>query len=209
MVEIVVGKNAAVWHLHQALLCSTSRSFDAVINSLFREGREKKVVMADEDNAVFTLFVQWLYTKAFSTVSSWELIRAYVLGDRLQAEGFRTTAMNKLYTANAHKCTCTCTCDQVLSVAENTILESALRRLTADSIAYGMLTKSLGFSEEEKRSLAPISADVMRSIDAMIPLQDLQGNRVWWPRLDVSIRAERVDYGGYSRTSWGVSVSER
>jgi hypothetical protein len=54
------------WRLHENL-CSESSFFGAAFNNPFQEAAEKKIFLVGEDNAVFALFVHWLYTRSFST----------------------------------------------------------------------------------------------------------------------------------------------
>lgn len=166
MVDVLIGEKRAHWHLHEKLLCAASPFFNAAINSLFREGVEKKVVMQEDDTAVFTLFVQWLYSKQFTTVSSWLLLKAYALGDKLGSAQFRSLAMDKLYALNYSQCTFTV--EQILWVFDNTMPESALRKFTTESVGLGICSKTLDLSAEDWEILAPVMSEIMTGLVGVI-----------------------------------------
>jgi hypothetical protein len=166
MVDVVVGEDEAnIWRLHENLLCSESSFFSAAFSNPFQEAAEKKVYLVGEDNAVFALFVQWLYTRSFSTADMDLILRAYVLGDRLRAASFSANAIDKIYMT---ACWCTFTVEQALWVVEHTIPESALRKLIMDSMAFKILTGSLAaFSSEDWESLAPIHCELLQAVTSL------------------------------------------
>lgn len=104
VVEVVVGEDAVVWYLHETLLIASSEFFKAAIKHSFKEGTERRIVLAEDGNAAFQLFVQYLYTQAFQSSSLQPLIEAYVLGDKLGASEFRRQALDKVYALNLHQC---------------------------------------------------------------------------------------------------------
>lgn len=171
---MVVGDDPAnTWHLHRPLLCSQSRYFNAIVSSRFKEGIENKVTLDEEDNAVFALFVQWLYSRGFSTGNMDLLLRAYVLGDRLGAPGFANFALDRIFIdARWHPFTP----EQVIWVTEHTMPTSALRKLIIDTIAFRTLTGSLtSFSEESLEVLAPVHGDILLAI-TQLSRENLRAN---------------------------------
>lgn len=163
MIEVVVGEDSTnTWRLHQNLLSSVSSYFRALASSGFQEGIEKKVTLKEEENAIFALFVQWLYTRVFFTGDIDFSIRAYVLGDRLGAPEFASFALDKIYVDSrwyafpAH---------QVIWVTEHTTSGSALRRLVLDSVAYKIVHGSLPtFSTDDWEVLAPVHGDLLQAV---------------------------------------------
>ncbi|KAL1961769.1 hypothetical protein VTN77DRAFT_1056 [Rasamsonia byssochlamydoides] len=170
LIDVVVGENAAPWSIHKKLLCTHSSFFEVAINSLFREGREKKVVLKDEANEVFSLFVQWIYSGSFTTTSLPLLLRAYVLGDKLGSHRFQVFAFDKIYAMNASRCYFTP--EQAVWVAENTLPDSMLRNFTMDAIAIGLVNNTLIPSKEDWQLMAPIYLQILFSVQSLAKFQE-------------------------------------
>ncbi|KAF2500044.1 hypothetical protein BU16DRAFT_522892 [Lophium mytilinum] len=66
-IEVVVGTepNTRTWFLYESLLCSYSDFFRAALQGGFKEAKEKRVALPEEDPEVFELFVQWLFTGGY------------------------------------------------------------------------------------------------------------------------------------------------
>jgi hypothetical protein len=169
VVKILVGDEACLWVIHSRLLCASSKYFEAATRSLFREGVEKEVVLKEENNEVFSLFVQWLYSGTFTTISLDLLLRAYVLGDRFGSHGFQTLAFDKIYSMNTSRCSFTA--DHAVWVSENTIRDSTLRKFTMDTLSFGLLNGTLQLSDNDRRLLASNYLDILRSIQEMASYQ--------------------------------------
>jgi BTB/POZ domain len=170
MIEIVVGEEAAVWFLHEKLLVASSTFFKAAINSRFKEGSERKITLAADEDLVFRLFVQYLYTRAFQTSSMRLLLQAYVLGDKLGAPEFQAHALDKIFSLNHSHCHFTA--EQVLWVFDNTLPECGLRKLAADTVAHGTLRQKLNYVKEDWEMLAPIMPELMEGIISIAGEQD-------------------------------------
>lgn len=173
LIEVAVGEKAAPWAIHKKLLCSNSSFFQVAINSLFREGREKKVILRDEANEVFSLFVQWLYSGSFTTTSLPLLLRAYVLGDKLGSHRFQVYAFDKIYAMNASRCYFTP--EQAVWVNENTMPNSMLRNFTIDTIAMGLVNNTLIPSDDDWNLMAPLYLQILLSVQSLAKFQ----NKAW------------------------------
>jgi len=172
MIEVVVGKEAAIWCLHEKVLAAGSTFFKAAMNSPFKEGSERKISLAEDGNLVFQLFVQHLYTKAFHTSSMSLLLKAYALGDKLGAPDFQAQALDKIFGLNYSHCQFTA--EQVLWVFENTLPKSGLRRLTADTVAHATLRQRLNYGKEDWEILAPVMPELMEGIISIAGVQDVK-----------------------------------
>ncbi len=170
MIEIVVGEEAAVWCLHEKILTAGSTFFKAAINSRFKEGSERKITLAADENLVFQLFVQHLYTKTFQTSSMKLLLKAYVLGDKLGAPNFQTHSLDKIFGLNYNYCQFTA--EQVLWVFDNTLPQCGLRRFTADAVAHGTLRQKLKYGKEDWEMLAPVMPELMEGVISIAGVQD-------------------------------------
>ncbi|KAK4960467.1 hypothetical protein LTR10_003363 [Elasticomyces elasticus] len=62
LVQLVVGPKAYSVSVHESVLRPRSAFFDAALNKCWKEGREKKVTLPEEELRIVTLYVQQLYT---------------------------------------------------------------------------------------------------------------------------------------------------
>ncbi len=192
MIEIVVGEEAAVWYLHEKILVAGSTFFKVAINSGFKEGIERKITLAGDESLVFQLFVQYLYSKTFHTSSMRLLVRAYVLGDKLGASDFQAHALDKIYSHNFSQCQFTA--EQVLWVFDNTLPGCALRRFTADTVAYSTLRQNLGYGTEEWGSLAPVMPELMEGVISIAGVQE--GKDKWTRKSRLAYQDRRCEVQG-------------
>lgn len=101
VIRITVGvvRDQKAFNVHQDLLALESEYFKVGLNSDFAEGRSKTFKLEKDDPEAFELFVQYLYNGTYALKPSdapnrLELLydlqaRAYILGDKLIANGFK------------------------------------------------------------------------------------------------------------------------
>jgi hypothetical protein len=181
IIEVTVGESAKCWRVHRQLLCTASPFFKTALNSSFREGAERKVTLKEDDNIVFGLFVQWLYSGSFTCRSIELLLRAYVLGDKLGAKAFQNMSFDKVHSLNSQQCLFTP--QQAIWVSEKTLPNSALRKFTMHTMAFGFLQGTLKPTEEDWMLLLPISVEILRCVRV---IAEAQQHCTWRhkPRLD-------------------------
>ncbi|TAQ83611.1 hypothetical protein B7494_g8067 [Chlorociboria aeruginascens] len=75
MVEIYVGEERKLWVLHEDLLCDRIDFFASAFKSGFKEGREKKMDLEEEDPEAFGLLVDWIYGRLECTESHQDPLR--------------------------------------------------------------------------------------------------------------------------------------
>ena len=61
MVDIFVGPKRKTFRLHEDLLCDRSDYFKATFQGDFAEAQSKELYLAEDNDASFELFVNWLY----------------------------------------------------------------------------------------------------------------------------------------------------
>ncbi|WEW59988.1 hypothetical protein PRK78_005470 [Emydomyces testavorans] len=163
MVDVIIGDDVAnSWHLHEALLCETSAFFKAAFQSAFQEAKERKVRLPEEENHIFALFVQWLYSGNYATQDMDILIHTYILGDRLQATHFATLALSKIFEAARWS---TFTPKQAAYIGKNTVESCALRRLVVDTVAYALLS-GVQYSPESWKMMKGLHNELFRAVSA-------------------------------------------
>lgn len=82
------------------MLVRHSRFFAAALEGLFLESKTLKVTLSEDEPLAFELFVQWLYLGHFKSqdedphsTTSMRLIKAWILGDRLDCPMFQDHVM--------------------------------------------------------------------------------------------------------------------
>lgn len=92
-IKILVGPDAAEFHVPSQMLKKTSTFFTAALESPFREAHEKVINLDDEDVEVFKTYLVWLYYHRFNLqdlmgaakdVPAQEmfLVRVYIFADK-------------------------------------------------------------------------------------------------------------------------------
>ncbi|KAI5209691.1 hypothetical protein AUEXF2481DRAFT_30467 [Aureobasidium subglaciale EXF-2481] len=103
------GVSATVFTLPRALLCNSSTYFNAALNNGFAETKEQKVILDDEDPAVFRTYALWLYNSKLETQHSGlqpldentaeqYLLHLYIFADKRGITGFANDIITMLIT---------------------------------------------------------------------------------------------------------------
>ncbi|KAL8990915.1 MAG: hypothetical protein Q9169_007996, partial [Polycauliona sp. 2 TL-2023] len=88
MIQLNVGAEKALFHVHKGLICESSPFFKAAFTGEFKEEKSGSMLLDEDDPHLFGHVVQWLYhgkLKAHSnletdTDNEWEqLCRLYIL----------------------------------------------------------------------------------------------------------------------------------
>ncbi|KAK2758797.1 hypothetical protein FQN54_003489 [Arachnomyces sp. PD_36] len=165
IVDVVVGRTASLWRIHKRILLLHSEYFRRALTGPSADPNSNKVVLSEDDNEIFTLFVQWLYSQTFTSSSIPDLLRAHVLGDKLGTPKFRQQVLEKLYGLNLPSPQITV--EQALWVADNTLPSSMLRSFTMDTIALEILNRGPDNSAQELERLSPITVEVLQSMSSI------------------------------------------
>ncbi|KAK5700102.1 hypothetical protein LTR97_006237 [Elasticomyces elasticus] len=109
LVQLVVGPKAYSVSVHESVLRPRSAFFDAALNKCWKEGREKKVTLPEEELRIVTLYVQQLYTGKIHVKKTTTreglgrsdnlpeflvLAELYLFGERVQDSIFKDTVTN-------------------------------------------------------------------------------------------------------------------
>ncbi len=105
MVQLKVGPNATLFHVHKDLICGSSPFFKAAFTGGFKES-ECSINLEDDDPEVFENIIQWLYRRNLETLSSIEavadenyfmdLVRSYTLADKYGITALQNDVMGLL-----------------------------------------------------------------------------------------------------------------
>lgn len=93
-VAVFVGPWETKFSVHKDFLCEVSVYFRAALTGDFEEAEKEEIFLAEQDDDVFEIFVDWLYTKTMKTDSvtikkgkcvEWETaVKIYVFGQYIQ-----------------------------------------------------------------------------------------------------------------------------
>ncbi|KAK3113516.1 hypothetical protein LTR53_009122 [Teratosphaeriaceae sp. CCFEE 6253] len=89
-IEVIIGVEGRVFHVHEKLLCSRSAFFGAALNKEWKEGQNRKVELLQESCADFSRYVHWLYSGKLAVKPSTPgqplydaMMALYVLGEKI------------------------------------------------------------------------------------------------------------------------------
>ena len=98
-VEVHNGTSALEkFQIHENLVCAKSDFFRKAYQGQFKESFTKTVDFVDEPD-IFAKFVEWIYTEDYRVTPMRELdelIRVYILGDKIQATCLKDETIDKL-----------------------------------------------------------------------------------------------------------------
>lgn len=128
-----------VWSLPRALISYHSPFLEAACSRYFKECRENRIKLLDDDTTVFALFVEWMYYGQYtiaslsppsaSTASRASIdAKCWVLGDKLLCIGFKNYAMGRIYAQHtATSFNTAVTTSDVEYACDNSAMHSKLR----------------------------------------------------------------------------------
>lgn len=161
-IEIIIGCKADTagpqdtWCLPKSLISHYSPFLKAACTRDFKEKEENRIVLADENSNIFSMFVEWMYYGGYTTsgldFTTNPDAQAWVLGDKLMSTPFKNYAMGRLY--DAHKIdklfSTSVTADAVTFVCDNTVEGAKLRQFYIDFVVthFSNPSKVLGNIEE-------------------------------------------------------------
>lgn len=144
-IKIAVGSETAsagqqeTWCLPQSLISHHSLFFKAACSHDFREKEENRILLADENPHVFSLFVEWMYYNKYALSRSYLFnadLKAWILGDKLMATAFKNHAMRRLYEMHHidNPLGASVTPSMVAFVCQNTVEGAKLRQFYIDFV---------------------------------------------------------------------------
>ena len=150
--EFLVGPDAALatFHLHESLVCASSRFCNGAFNSTVAESKSRSIRLDDVDASIFSIYVSWLYRTQLpvridapgpeGNAEYLALARAYVLGDRLLDLAFCDACIDAMIVKSQTKSTdgsCWSPVGPVIAcIYNNTTPKSKARKLLVDLYAH-------------------------------------------------------------------------
>jgi hypothetical protein len=109
MVTVKVGPEETIFIVAKSVLCGKSTFFECALKSAsdFAEAQENVVRLPEEDEAMFNLFLKWVYNecevpeRATSAVVK-ELVERFNFGDRLGVLNLQKEVVKKLFAVLVH-----------------------------------------------------------------------------------------------------------
>ncbi|GLI78896.1 hypothetical protein PoHVEF18_007218 [Penicillium ochrochloron] len=106
-VAVVVGPQREVFHVHETLLRQSCPFFDKAMGPQWKESKERKITMPDDDAEVMKIYVYWLYCGALlmyppTSQDSAEredlsYVKAWILGDKLLDLDFQNAVIDGIF----------------------------------------------------------------------------------------------------------------
>jgi hypothetical protein len=146
----VVGAQQQGFSVHERLLRASTSFFDKAMAGDWKESQQRTICLPDEEPRIFSLYAHWLYWGTLPVVGDEtgapgdpeyvDLVKAYVLGDKILDSKFQDTAIDAIVEKSKSVGT-----DGVrrypngwaIKYAFNNTNESApIRKLLADMYAY-------------------------------------------------------------------------
>ncbi|KAF2100836.1 hypothetical protein NA57DRAFT_74435 [Rhizodiscina lignyota] len=101
--QVMIGDNAKSYNVYKALLCASSKNFNAALNGQFRDGQLNELKLDDIQEEVFEDYVDWLFagkicfTQRAAGMRLWDL---YIFADRFHIPQLKRDAVNYVHNAN-------------------------------------------------------------------------------------------------------------
>ncbi|KAL8788337.1 MAG: hypothetical protein Q9213_001734 [Squamulea squamosa] len=151
MVDLKVGAEETLFHVHKGLICDASPFFEAAFTGRFKENSGSITLTEDNVNA-FEHIVQWLYRRNLGTLSEGKvnkakntiLIEVYILADKYHIVPLQNAIIDQLCTALKSSDDSTYRgprISHVKHVYENTVHGSRLRRFLVGHYAWTIKLK--------------------------------------------------------------------
>jgi hypothetical protein len=106
-VAVVVGPQKEVFHVHETLLRQSCPFFDKAMGPQWKESKERKITMPDDDAEVMKIYVYWLYCGALlmyppksqesADREDLSYVKAWILGDKLLDLEFQNAVIDGIF----------------------------------------------------------------------------------------------------------------
>ena len=192
IVCILVGVSRQEFNIHKELLCNISPYFSAALKGNFKEAKEQKIEMLEEDPKAFAYFQLWAYTGCIITehesekdITETMLIRLYVFAEAHCIPRLQNAAIDLLVDRIASLNVIPV--NSLAFVYANTAESSLLRRLFVDELATTCHLHNPKWFKESTRSIYPA--------DFLFDLIIAQSERVGKERVSTThFKKVRSDY---------------
>ncbi|CAG8899964.1 unnamed protein product [Penicillium egyptiacum] len=101
---ITVGASKEPFHVHEAVICTSSLFFKKAMSGSWKESKEHTLELPEDDPQIFSLYSHWLYFGKIPVIPKeksqskeyHDLVEAYVLGDKLLDAKFQNSAIDAI-----------------------------------------------------------------------------------------------------------------
>jgi BTB/POZ domain len=109
----VVGDQHEIFGIHERLIRASSPFFDKAMSDKWQESLQRSIQLPDDEPKIFQLYVHWLYYDTFPVFSDepgssgnaeyLELIKAYILSDKLLDSRFQNAVIDAIIEKSVSK----------------------------------------------------------------------------------------------------------
>ncbi|KAK0654592.1 hypothetical protein DIS24_g5050 [Lasiodiplodia hormozganensis] len=106
IIQVDVGSGQRKYYIHKDILCASSPFFAKACNGNWKEARERRIELPEDEPECFDKYVQWLYfnelfveeRKNDCEALRWgDWLDAYLLGDKLLDQKFKDACFDIVY----------------------------------------------------------------------------------------------------------------
>ncbi|KAF7122784.1 hypothetical protein CNMCM5793_000894 [Aspergillus hiratsukae] len=105
-VDIAVGVQKEIFSVHETLIRASSSFFDKAMAGDWKESQQRTIQLPEDEPGIFALYVKWLYCGTLPVVCDEpglpgnseyiNLVKAYVLGDKILDSKFQDTVIDAI-----------------------------------------------------------------------------------------------------------------
>lgn len=150
IVDVVVGDEKETFSVHENLIRTSSPFFDKALTGAWRESSQRTIQLPEDEPKIFAIYVHWLYNCTLPVFCNEpdlagnseyvEIVKAYVLGDKLLDAAFQNTAIDAIIEKSVTRASDGCLWHPVAEAIEYAFNESSesapIRDLLVDMYLY-------------------------------------------------------------------------
>lgn len=166
VVEVVVGEkdNSARWIIHEKLIVDDSEFAKLALNGSFKEKKERRIALPEEDADIFGEYVRFLYTGCVITFSLERVVQMYTLGDRFQSTRFANACYETIAKSDD-----IWSATQLKYIFDNTFQEDRLRKLCTKQVGRGILDGRYSFTlSHDQEMLKDFMPELMQGVTSAV-----------------------------------------
>lgn len=147
-VTLLVGEGKTAFIVHEADLFEASSFFKAAFTSKFKESSERTMTLPEDDEAIFDIFVEWLYRQRYEIPSLpvgdpskasnrlMQPVQLFLLADKYDVPTLKNLILFKMFLACKEGKRDSINHETVAYAYKHTTLRSSIRKLLVDWLAF-------------------------------------------------------------------------
>ncbi|KAL8852197.1 MAG: hypothetical protein Q9221_002907 [Calogaya cf. arnoldii] len=175
VVTVLVGPDETPFHIHKGLLCSKSEYFRAAFEGSFKEAKEGKIHLKDEEPESFQYYAMWIYNSKLDLLAAAnttrldvnDYCRLYMLAEKFGSHTLQNLAIDRIH--EHERPSFDLDVPTVTQVYKHTLPGSRLRKTLVELQAYDY---DLGSGDEDENPFAGAPSEFLFEV-AMLCIRRL------------------------------------